>query len=160
MENALKPASQRVQTFLSERGKALKVKQMPASTRTASEAAEAIGCTVGQIAKSLIFEDKASGNPVLIVASGTNMVSMDKVKVNAGLDLKKSNADFVREQVGFAIGGVPPIAHKQNVITLLDADLKQFEVIWAAAGTPNSVFELTPQDLDDLTQGRWVEISQ
>lgn len=124
MSDTLKPASQRVQNFLAARGKSLTVKQMPASTRTALEAAEAVGCTVGQIAKSLIFKDAQSHHPVLVVASGTNRVSLEKVKQNAGLTLKKADADFVREKVGFAIGGVPPIAHKQDVITLLDPGLK------------------------------------
>ena len=133
---------------------------MPDSTRTAKDAAKAIGCTVSQIAKSLIFKESQTGDAVLVVASGTNMVSSEKVEQATGLQLSKADADFVREKVGYAIGGVPPVAHQTPVKTILDQDLQQYDSIWAAAGSPHSVFELTPRDLGSLTQGQWIDLAR
>ncbi|QXO16157.1 YbaK/EbsC family protein [Vibrio ostreae] len=160
MSLELKASSQRVQDFLSQHGQQFVVKQMPASTRTAAEAAEAVGCAIGQIAKSLIFKDKQTGDPVLIVASGANMVCTKKVEQATGIKLGKADADFVREKVGYAIGGVPPVAHHAKVTTILDPSLQCYEAIWAAAGTPNSLFELHSKDLELLTQGTWVELAK
>ncbi|MCW8877152.1 MAG: YbaK/EbsC family protein [Kangiellaceae bacterium] len=156
----LKASAKKVQDFLDSKGFDFVVKQLPSSTRTAQEAADSIGCSVPQIAKSLIFKDKLNEQPVLIVASGSNRVCEKTVKQETGIRLSKADADFVREKVGFAIGGVPPVAHNDSVIILLDPDLKQYEVIWAAAGTPNSVFELKPDDLTTLTDGRWVKVTK
>lgn len=160
MSTELKGSSARVQAFLSQHGQDFLVQQMPASTRTAVEAADAIGCSVSQIAKSLIFKDGETGAPILVVASGTNMVCTKKVKAATGLNLKKADADFVRERIGYAIGGVPPVAHNQNVTTILDVDLQQYDAIWAAAGTPNTVFKLHAQDLPALTNGEWIELAK
>ncbi|WP_070965569.1 YbaK/EbsC family protein [Vibrio sonorensis] len=160
MSQQLKTSSSKVQDFLSQHGHEFVVQQMPASTRTAAEAADAIGCTVSQIAKSLIFKHGETGEPVLVVASGTNMVCTDKVKLATGITLEKANATFVREKVGYAIGGVPPVAHNDKVHTLLDSDLKQYAEIWAAAGTPNSVFALNPKNLGELTSGTWIDLSK
>lgn len=160
MSMELKASSQRVQDFLAQHGQQFVVRQMPASTRTAAEAAEAVGCSIGQIAKSLIFKDKKSGDPVLIVASGANMVCTKKVEQATGMKLGKADADFVREKVGYAIGGVPPVAHHSQVTTILDPSLQSYEAIWAAAGTPNSLFELHSRDLEMLTQGTWVELAK
>lgn len=160
MSMELKASSQRVQDFLAQHGQQFVVRQMPASTRTAAEAAEAVGCSIGQIAKSLIFKDKKSGDPVLIVASGANMVCTKKVEQATGMKLGKADADFVREKVGYAIGGVPPVAHHSQVTTILDPSLQSYEAIWAAAGTPNSLFELHSRDLELLTQGTWVELAK
>lgn len=160
MSTELKASSQRVQDFLLQHGQQFVVRQMPASTRTAAEAAEAVGCSIGQIAKSLIFKDKQSGDPVLIVASGANMVCTKKIEQATGIKLGKADADFVREKVGYAIGGVPPVAHQSQVTTILDPSLQSFEAIWAAAGTPNSLFELHSKDLERLTQGTWVELAK
>ena len=160
MSENLKSSAKRVQEFLTENGFDFLVKELPSSTRTAVEAAASIGCTVPQIAKSLIFKDSTSGNPVLVVASGSNRVSTSKIESQTGLHLEKADALFVKEKVGYAIGGVPPVAHNQNVRTILDPDLKQFEVIWAAAGTPNAVFKLKSSDLESLTKGTWIELAQ
>lgn len=160
MSQELKSSSQRVQDFLSRHGQQFVVRQMPASTRTAAEAAEAVGCNIGQIAKSLIFKNKATGEPVLIVASGANMVCTRKVEQAMGIKLSKADADFVREKVGYAIGGVPPVAHHAQVTTILDPSLKRYDAIWAAAGTPNSLFELHSNELEQLTQGTWVELAK
>ncbi|MDY0163844.1 YbaK/EbsC family protein [Desulfobotulus sp.] len=160
MSKELKASSLKVQEFLSQHGQDFVVQQMPSSTRTAVEAAESIGCTVSQIAKSLIFKHGETGEAVLVVASGTNMVCLDKVREATGIVLKKADAAFVREKVGYAIGGVPPVAHSSSVQTLLDIDLHQYTEIWAAAGTPNSVFKLNPQYLGDLTQGQWIDLAK
>ncbi|USD42631.1 YbaK/EbsC family protein [Vibrio sp. SCSIO 43135] len=160
MSKELKASSLKVQTFLSDRGQDFVVQQMPSSTRTAKEAADAIGCTVSQIAKSLIFKHSETGEPVLVVASGTNMVCSNKVKDATGIVLKKADAAFVRDKVGYAIGGVPPVAHNEKVHTILDKDLQQYSEIWAAAGTPNSVFKLNPQHLGELTDGTWIDLAQ
>ena len=107
MSEVLKASSAKVQDFLSQHGQDFVVQEMPDSTRTASDAAEAIGCIVAQIAKSLIFKNGETGEPVLVVASGTNMVCSEKVKKATGIELTKADAAFVREKVGYAIGGVP-----------------------------------------------------
>ncbi|QFT39810.1 MULTISPECIES: YbaK/EbsC family protein [unclassified Vibrio] len=160
MSMELKSSSLKVQEFLSRNGQDFVVQEMPSSTRTASDAAESIGCTVSQIAKSVIFKHGETGEPVLVVASGANMVCADKVKEATGIVLTKADASFVREKVGYAIGGVPPVAHHSSVHTILDNDLNQYSEIWAAAGTPNSVFKLNPQKLGELTQGQWVDLAK
>jgi prolyl-tRNA editing enzyme YbaK/EbsC (Cys-tRNA(Pro) deacylase) len=160
MSPQLKASTKRVQDFLTERGKDFEIKHMPDSTRTAVEAAEAIGCSVSQIAKSLIFRDDLSDDAILIVASGTNMVCLDKVEEATGLKLGKADANFVRDKVGFAIGGVSPVGHTSEVVTLLDIDLQQYDEIWAAAGTPHAVFKLSPLDLDELTKGKWLDVAK
>nr|WP_087018278.1 YbaK/EbsC family protein [Thaumasiovibrio subtropicus] len=160
MSNELKASSSRVQECLSQYGHDFIVQQMPSTTRTAEEAASTIGCMVGQIAKSLVFIHAETGEPVLVIVSGLNRVCVDKVKANTGLTLKKASASFVREKIGFAIGGVPPVAHNNKVNTLLDNDLRQYKEVWAAAGTPNSVFKLNPEHLNELTKGQWIDLSQ
>jgi prolyl-tRNA editing enzyme YbaK/EbsC (Cys-tRNA(Pro) deacylase) len=160
MSKELKSSSLKVQEFLSRNGQDFVVQEMPSSTRTASDAAESIGCTVSQIAKSVIFKHGETGEPVLVVASGANMVCADKVKEATGIVLTKADASFVREKVGYAIGGVPPVAHHSSVHTILDNDLNQYSEIWAAAGTPNSVFKLNPKKLGELTQGQWVDLAK
>ncbi|CAM3038934.1 YbaK/EbsC family protein [Vibrio neptunius] len=160
MSKELKSSSMKVQEFLSQNGQDFVVQEMPNSTRTASDAAESIGCTVSQIAKSLIFKHGETGEPVLVVASGSNMVCADKVKQATGITLTKADASFVRDKVGYAIGGVPPVAHNSSVHTILDQDLNQYSEIWAAAGTPSSVFKLNPQNLGQLTQGQWIDLAK
>ncbi|MDA0120027.1 YbaK/EbsC family protein [Vibrio sp. T11.5] len=160
MSKELKSSSMKVQEFLSQNGQDFVVQEMPNSTRTASDSAESIGCTVSQIAKSLIFKHGETGEPVLVVASGSNMVCADKVKHATGITLTKADASFVRDKVGYAIGGVPPVAHNSSVHTILDQDLNQYSEIWAAAGTPNSVFKLNPQNLGQLTQGQWIDLAK
>jgi prolyl-tRNA editing enzyme YbaK/EbsC (Cys-tRNA(Pro) deacylase) len=136
----------------------LQVVELPASTRTAVEAAQAIGCQVGQIVKSLIFKGKRSEQPILVVASGANRVNEKKIEALIGEPLGKADADFVRQHTGFVIGGVPPAGHSEHLNTFIDQELLQYSEIWAAAGTPNAVFRLSPADLVKMTQGRVVEI--
>lgn len=149
----LKPSAEKVQRVLNEFGLDLNVMELSDSTRTAEEAANTIGCTVSQIAKSLIFKGKSSQQAILVIASGTNRVNEKAIKEHIGEKLGKADADFVLEHTGFAIGGIPPIGHKNPITTFIDEDLMQYEEIWAAAGTPNAVFKLTPQNLVDLTNG-------
>jgi len=160
MESKLSDSASRVQGFLSERGFVFEVKELPGSTRTAQEAADSIGCAVAQIAKSLVFREKESDIPILVIASGSNRVDTEKIETETGLKLGKADGKYVKERVGFAIGGIPPIGHNEPLVTILDADLKKYEVIWAAAGTPFAVFQLKPSDLGPLTNGRWMELSQ
>jgi prolyl-tRNA editing enzyme YbaK/EbsC (Cys-tRNA(Pro) deacylase) len=127
---------------------------VPQSTRTAVEAAEAVGCGVGQIVKSIVFRAARSGRPILVLASGANRVDEKALADLVGEPLAKADADFVRERTGFAIGGVPPLAHSEPIETLVDEDLMAFAEIWAAAGTPNALFRLTPADLVRITGGR------
>ncbi len=149
----LSASAQRVQAALAARGFELRVVELPQSTRTAAEAAAAVGCAVGQIAKSLIFRAAQTGRPVRVIASGSNRVSEAAVAARLGEPLAKADADFVRAHTGFVIGGVPPVGHAETLLTLIDEDLLQYEAIWAAAGTPNAVFRLTPADLVSLTGG-------
>jgi prolyl-tRNA editing enzyme YbaK/EbsC (Cys-tRNA(Pro) deacylase) len=155
---SLTPSAQKVQNALNQFGVSLNVVELPASTRTAAEAAAAVGCTVGQIAKSLIFKTKQSERPVLVIASGSNRVEEKKIGALLGEPIGKADADFVRAQTGFVIGGVPPVGHTTPLETFVDEDLLQYGVIWAAAGTPNAVFELTPADLVKIAGGQMISV--
>lgn len=154
----LSPSAQKVQDALHNLGFGITVIEHAASTRTAQEAAERVGVTLGQIVKSLIFKGKTSNKPILVLTSGANRVDEKRIKAYAGEKIMRADADFVREVTGYAIGGVPPIAHLQQMETYLDEDLMQYNLIWAAAGTPNAVFELTPDDLQKMTQGQVVRV--
>jgi len=156
MKPATAAAARRVQEIL---GADFAVVEFEVSTRTSADAAAAIGCTVAQIAKSLVFR-AGSGGPVLVVASGTNRVDERKVGALLGETIGRADADFVREKTGYAIGGVAPVGHAVPPAVLLDADLCQYDVIWAAAGTPNAVFRLTPADLERLTRGRFADFAK
>ncbi len=156
----LNTSAQRVQDALTAHGVDCEVVELAASTRTAQEAAEAIGCEVAQIAKSLVFRGKQSGKAILVVASGANRVDEKKLRDLLGEKVTKPDADFVREQTGFVIGGVPPLGHAQPLETLIDEDLLQYDEIWAAAGTPHAVFRLTSNDLRRVTAGRVVEVKR
>jgi prolyl-tRNA editing enzyme YbaK/EbsC (Cys-tRNA(Pro) deacylase) len=156
----LSPAAQRVQKALDAFGLSLEVVELPASTRTAVEAAQAAGCTVGQIVKSLVFREAQSGQPVLVLASGANRVDERKLADLLGEPVGKADADFVRSASGFAIGGVPPVGHSQPIRTFIDEDLLAYDVVWAAAGTPNAVFHLAPADLVKITAGTVAEVKQ
>lgn len=158
MSEPLSSSAQKVQTALDALGLGHKVMELPQSTRTAAEAAEAIGCQVEQIAKSLIFKRKHTQRPVLVVASGGNRVNEKKLAALLGEPIERADADFVRERTGFVIGGVPPLAHAEPLETFLDEDLWQYEAIWAAAGTPRAVFGLAPADLAKITAGQVVAI--
>ena len=155
MIQANAPSALKVQAVL---GPDFRVLEFEATTRTAAEAA--IGCAVEQIAKSLVFRGAASGRPVLVVASGANRVDEGKVAAILGEAIQRADADFVREKTGFAIGGVPPVAHAEPPRTLIDQDIFRFEAIWAAAGTPNAVFQLSPSQLVELTKGEVADVAR
>ena len=154
----LSPSAQKVQEALSQSGVQLQVVELPASTRTSAEAAQAVGCQVGQIAKSLVFKTSDTQNPILVIASGANRVDEAKVGARLGETIGKADADFVRSHTGFVIGGVPPVGHTEALKTFIDEDLLNYQQIWAAAGTPNAVFPLTPTDLIQITQGEVIKV--
>jgi prolyl-tRNA editing enzyme YbaK/EbsC (Cys-tRNA(Pro) deacylase) len=149
-----------VQSALEAQGVQLNVVELSQSTRTAAEAAAAIGCTVAQIAKSLVFRGTQTDQPVLVIASGTNRVDEHKVAALVGEPITKADAAFVRTHTGFAIGGVAPVGHPQPLRTLLDQDLLQYDQLWAAAGTPHAVFPITPSELVQITNGDVVAVAQ
>lgn len=159
MDKTLSLSAQKVQDTLKVLGVACEVVELPGSTRTAAEAAEAIGCRVEQIAKSLVFKGKKSGKPLLVIASGSNRVNEKRLRDLVGEAVAKGDADFVREQTGFAIGGIPPVGHAAKLDIYIDEDLFRYEEIWAAAGTPHAVFRLTPPELSMMTGGRIVPIT-
>ncbi|MCU0813633.1 MAG: YbaK/EbsC family protein [Burkholderiaceae bacterium] len=140
----------RVTRALAERGHPHAPRWLEASARTSQEAAHALGVQVGQIAKSVIFRRKADDAAVLVVTSGDRRVDEKKVAALVG-PVGRADADFVKAATGFSIGGVAPIAHAMPPVTLIDRDLFRFDVIWAAAGHPSGVFELTPAQLEALT---------
>jgi len=154
----LSPSAQKVQDTLHALGFDCVVIEFMESTRTSAEAATRIGCTLGQIAKSLVFRGQATGKPVLVITSGSNRVDEAKVSQYFGEAIGRADADFVRAASGFTIGGIPPVGHSQPIETFIDEDLLQYATIWSAAGTPNAVFELTPDDLAKLTGGKVVKV--
>jgi prolyl-tRNA editing enzyme YbaK/EbsC (Cys-tRNA(Pro) deacylase) len=156
--SCLKPSAQRVQDAIKLLGYTYTVVELPDSTRTAAEAAAAIGCDVAQIAKSLVFRRENSYSPVLVMASGINRVNENRIAQWLQEPLEKADADYVREHTGFVIGGVPPIGHPEALTTLIDEDLLQYDVIWAAAGHPKAVFQLTPQALVKMTNGHVLSV--
>lgn len=158
MKLATHPTSLRIQKLLDEAGIDSRVVEFEQPTRTSAEAAAAVGCSVAQIAKSVVFRTKATNQAVIVVASGDNRVSEDKVAGLVGEKLGRADAEFVRQATGFAIGGVAPLGHAAPVRIFLDADLQAFDTIWAAAGTPFSVFPLTPFQLATLTGVPWSDV--
>jgi prolyl-tRNA editing enzyme YbaK/EbsC (Cys-tRNA(Pro) deacylase) len=151
-------SAQKIQDLLLARGFDYTVIEHAESTRTAQEAADRAGCALGQIVKSLIFRGKMSGKPILVLTSGANRVDEKRIAEYAGEPIARADADFVRTVTGFAIGGVPPIGHAQAMETYLDEDFLQFQTIWAAAGTPNAIFELVTSDLQKMTGGKTVRV--
>lgn len=159
MNNQLPESAKKVQNYLTDHGFSCLVKELPDSTRTAAEAAQAIGCEIAQIAKSLIFIDQTSGNPILIIASGINQVDTKKIEHKTGIRLIKADGKFVKERVGFAIGGIPPVGHNEKIRTFLDPDLMKYESIWAAAGTPFAVFQLRSNEIQKMTNGEFIDLA-
>jgi prolyl-tRNA editing enzyme YbaK/EbsC (Cys-tRNA(Pro) deacylase) len=154
----LSPSAQKVQDKLNALGFDYTVVEHEGSTRTAQEAADRAGCALGQIVKSLIFKGKVSDKPILVLTSGANRVDEKRISEYAGEAIVRPDADFVRSVTGFAIGGVPPIGHSQKMETYIDEDFLQYETIWAAAGTPNAIFELKTDDLQKMTDGRVLRV--
>lgn len=160
MNQLLAKSAQTVRDVLAKKGLKCKVVEMADSTRTAQDAANAIGCDIAQIVKSLIFKTKATHRPVLILVSGQNRVNEKVIESHVGEKITKADADFTRDITGFAVGGIPPIGHKQAIdFIFIDQDLMKFDSIWAAAGTPNAVFNLQSKNLVEMTEGKIISIS-
>ena len=155
----LSDTAQRVQEALRAAGFANTVIELEVAVKTAAAAAEAVGCTPAQIVKSLVFQGVTSGVPVLVVASGANRVSEAKLQALLGEPVRMGPPKFVREVTGYAIGGIPPVGHVQKLDTIIDAHLLTLEGLWAAAGHPNSLFALTPDELVRMTGGRVAEVA-
>jgi prolyl-tRNA editing enzyme YbaK/EbsC (Cys-tRNA(Pro) deacylase) len=160
MKPAQHPTALRTSQLLRDAGIDTHVVEFEQPTRTSAEAAAAIGCSAAQIAKSVVFRGENSGQAVVVVASGSNRVSEAKVAAKLGEPLTRADAEFVRATTGYAIGGVAPIGHSQPVKLLLDEDLRRFDTVWAAAGTPFSVFPVEPDQLRSLTGADWSDVAQ
>jgi len=154
-----RPAPERVRTALAARGLVVEVVEFTESTRTAEEAARAVGATVGQIVKSLVFV--ADGRPVLVLTSGANRVDLKKVARLAGASrVEKATPEMTRAATGFSIGGVPPVGHQTPLPVFVDEALLRFTVVYAAAGTPHTVFAIAPRDLARVTEGIVADIAE
>ena len=149
MSEKFSSGTERVQNALTAARLSCEIVEMPSTTRTAQEAADAIGCDVAHIAKSLVFRTK-SLQPILVIASGSNRVNEKTLALLIGETIEKPDADFVKEKTGFTIGGIPPVGHTEKLVTFFDEDLMKYDVIWAAAGTPFSLIKLTPTELERL----------
>ncbi len=147
---------ERVRAALLRAGHPDTISVFPAGTRTAADAAAAVGCTVAQIAKSIVF--RAGARAAVIVASGPNRVDQTRAAAILGTSLVRADADWVREVTGFAIGGVAPLGHLVPPLLLLDEDLQTLDPIWAAAGSPTHVFRTTAADLQRMTGARWAAV--
>jgi len=149
-------APERVQQALMAAGVDVRIEEFPSSTRTAQEAADTVGTSVAQIVKSLVF--LAGDSPVMALVSGVNRLDTERLGVLSGAPIGKANADTVRQATGYAIGGVPPIGFPAPIPTFIDRDLLQYDVVWAAAGTPRHVFPITPIELVRITSGRVADL--
>ena len=158
MDNRLSKSAQKVQDALSALDLTLQVIELPSSTRTAQEAAQTIGCLVEQIVKSIIFRAQNSGRPILVLASGANRIDEKKISAVVNEPIAKAKANFVKERIGFVIGGVPPLGHSELIETYIDQDLLQYEELWAAAGTPHAVFKLNSADVERMTAGKIISV--
>jgi prolyl-tRNA editing enzyme YbaK/EbsC (Cys-tRNA(Pro) deacylase) len=155
----LSRSSARVAEELNRLGAASEVRHMPDSTRTAPEAAAAVGCDVAQIVKSLIFRSVAGDEAILVMVSGADRVDESRLAGVVGDQVERATAEFVRARTGFAIGGVPPVGHSAPVATYLDEHLLDHDLVWAAAGTPNAVFSIKPAELARITSAKVVAVA-
>lgn len=158
LEQILPDTVQRVAALLRALGHELPILMLPDSGKTSAEAAAGIGCSVAEIAKSIVFRRLSDGAAVMVVASGANRVDEQKVAAIVG-PLGKADARFVKEKIGYAIGGVCPIGHLQKSVMLIDNDLMQYQHIWAAAGHPHAVFKLTPTQLMAMTSAPLADVA-
>jgi Cys-tRNA(Pro) deacylase len=146
----------RFEAWLSDSGIGVSVRQFPADTRTALDAARVVGCEVGQIVKSLVFV--AAGKPVVALVSGANRVDEGRLAAVAGAPVTKADAEAVRRATGYSIGGVPPFGHATRVPVFMDRDLLDYPSVWAAAGRPDSVFEISPERLRELSEAEVADL--
>lgn len=150
--SVLSTSAQRVQDALDAAGVPTRIVEYDVPARTSAEAAAVLGCTVGQIAKSLVFKS-ASGAPILVIASGAHRVDEAKITSLAGEAIGKADASFVREATGYAIGGIPPLAHATRSRTFIDRNLLAYETVYAAGGTPHAMFPIAPAELVRVAGG-------
>ncbi len=160
----MKESSRKVADALGAAGVETEIIEFAESTRTADEAAAAVGTTVGRIVKSLVFtagnnEKDGGDEPILVLVSGDNRLDTAKLAAHLGRSVRRANADFVRVATGFAIGGVPPLGHARPLPVYIDQDLMSYDTVYAAAGTPNSVFPIAPTDLRRVTGGTVLELA-
>jgi prolyl-tRNA editing enzyme YbaK/EbsC (Cys-tRNA(Pro) deacylase) len=146
----------RFEQWLESVGLELEVRRFPEGTRTAEDAARAIGCEVGQIVKSLVFT--AGDRPVIALVSGANRLDAGRLAALAGGETGKADAELVRSATGYAIGGVPPFGHAQELPVYMDSDLQRYGVVWAAAGRPDTVFPIEPSRLAELSGATVAEL--
>lgn len=150
----------RVEAAAKAAGLDVAIQKMPESTRTAMDAAQACGCDVGQIVKSMIFEGADSGTLKLLLVSGRHDVDLARMENLFGETLIRADAKRVRAETGFAIGGVAPIGHKSAIAVWIDAELMKYEAVWAAAGAPDAVFNIAPADLKSVTDATVFDLGQ
>lgn len=153
----MKPSAQKVADALAAAGVETTVIEFPESTRTAGEAAAAVGTTTARIVKSLVF--MGGDQPVLALVSGANRLDTERLAQRVGHPIRRASADEVRAATGFAIGGVPPLGHERPLAVFIDRDLTAFDLVYAAAGTPNTVFPIAPHDLQRVTAGEVLDLA-
>ena len=158
MKDDLGRSEEIVRRTLAAKGIAGELRILSKSARTADLAAAALGCSVGQIVKSLVFQGTESGCPLLVLVSGSNRVNLERLSEVVGEPIEKADADAVRAVTGFAIGGVPPLGHLRSLRTYIDADLMGYEQLWAAAGSPRAVFPLSPGELRRISDGDTLDV--
>jgi len=158
MSDRLNTSVQKVEKALKAHGLKYQVLNMKETTRSAQDAANSLGCRVEQIVKSLVFMTKKTKKPILVLASGANRVNPKKIQNFLSEPIKMADPDFVRSKTGFVVGGVPPLGHSSSLETFIDEDLLRYPEIWAAAGSCNTMFKLSPDDLQKITQGQVIAV--
>ena len=159
MPNNLNASVRKVEKALKAHGLECQVLNMKETTRSAQDAANSLGCRVEQIVKSLVFMTKKTKKPILVIASGANRVNTKKIRNLLSEPIKMADPDFVRAKTGFAVGGVPPLGHSNPLATFIDEDILKYPEIWAAAGTSNTMFKLSPDDLQKITEGQVISVT-
>ena len=159
MDEALQPSAQKVQSALAAAGVPARIVALGVAARTSQQAADALGIAVGQIAKSLVFRGAQSGRAVLVIAAGDRRVDEAKIAAQLGEPIERARPEFVREHSGFAIGGVAPLGHAQPMVTFIDSSLRRFSEVWAAGGTPHTVFPIAPVDLLRVAGGTELDVA-
>lgn len=159
MPKSLNTSVRKVEKALKAHGLECQVLNMKETTRSAQDAANSLGCRVEQIVKSLVFMTKKTKKPILVIASGANRVNTKKIRNLLSEPIKMADPDFVRAKTGFAVGGVPPLGHSNPLATFIDEDLLKYPEIWAAAGTSNTMFKLSPDDLQKITEGQVISVT-
>ncbi|MFH1993799.1 MAG: YbaK/EbsC family protein [Pseudomonadota bacterium] len=159
MSNKLSSSAEKVQEALKAFGLSCQIVEMQETTRTAQDAADALGCDVAQIVKSLVFKGKKTQKLFLVLASGANRVNTKTLREVVSEPVQMAAADVVLATTGFAVGGVPPLGHTQKLKAFIDEDLLKHKEIWAAAGTPNAMFKLASSDLAKITGGHVISVT-